>query len=223
VDEFPYAFKQSLPVIAAYFPLGVVFGLLFVDSGYSWYLAPLMSAFVYAGAVQFLALTMMENNASLLAILLAAFFVAFRNTFYGISFLERFKSVTGIKKGILIFGLVDGAYAILGANPKASLKFCLFVNLILYFSWVFGTFLGAFFSDWLPNMKGLDFILPAFFMVLVVDFFLKRRTWSPILFPIFISFLTYLFVPDYYLLAAIIASLIFIVSAHKKTGLFFSK
>lgn len=211
MDEFPYAFKQSLPVVAAYFPLGMVFGLLFVHDGYTWYLAPLMSALVYAGAVQFVALTMIENHATLYAILLACAFIAFRNVFYGISFLERFKDAKPIRKAILIFGLVDGSYAIFGANPKGSLNFCTQVNLILYFSWFLGTLLGALFADVIPEVKGMDFVLTAFFTILVIDFFIKRKKWWPIIFPIITSFLSFLLVPDYYLLVAIISSLLFII------------
>lgn len=218
MDEFPYAFKQSLPVVFAYFPLGMVFGVLFAHQGYDWYLAPLMSALVYAGAVQFLALTMMEHHATVLAIVVAAFFVAFRNTFYGISFFERFKPAGGFQKLCLIFGLVDGSYAIFLANPKASLRFCTQVNIILYLSWFVGTFLGAVFADHIPEIKGLDFVLTSFFMVLVIDYFMKYRQWAPLIFPVIASFISYLILPTFYFLIAIIASLCFIVCRSLRKG-----
>lgn len=211
MGDFPYAFKQSLPVVAAYFPLGIVFGVLFVNQGYSWYMAPLMSAFVYAGAVQFVALTMMENHATIWGIVLATSFVAFRNSFYGISFLARFSLAKPLHKAMLIFGLVDGSYAIFEANPNESLNFCSLVTIILYLSWLLGTLIGALCADWIPDVQGLDFVLPAFFMVLTVDFFIKRKAWAPILFPIITSFVCYILVPDYYFLMAIISSFVFII------------
>ena len=54
--EFKKAFLVSVPVMMGYLVLGFAFGLLLVSSGYDWYLAPLMSIFIYAGALQFIAI-----------------------------------------------------------------------------------------------------------------------------------------------------------------------
>ncbi len=54
--ELKKAFKVSIPVMMGYLVLGFAFGLLVVSFDYSWYLAPLMSFFIYAGALQFVGL-----------------------------------------------------------------------------------------------------------------------------------------------------------------------
>jgi 4-azaleucine resistance transporter AzlC len=213
-NSFKKALEVTFPILFAYGPLGMVFGLLCVHQGYDWYLAVLMSAFVFAGAVQFLVLTMLDNGAMLFSILLAAFFIGFRNLFYGLSFLDRFKKLNPLLKSILAFGMVDATYAILLSRPKASLRFCLQVTALNYIYWVGGTLIGALFADFIPEMHGLDFILTAFFMILVLDFYLVNRTVEPIFLPIVFAALSYIILPSYYLILAICFSLIFLSFKH---------
>ena len=48
------AFKVTIPVLFGYLSIGIPFGLMLVNAGYPWWLAPLMSITMYAGAGQFL-------------------------------------------------------------------------------------------------------------------------------------------------------------------------
>ena len=212
-----HSFILSLPVFFAYFPLGIVFGVLFTHSGFSWYFAPIMSAVVYGGSVQFVALSMMTNTASVWAIIAATVFIAFRNSFYGLNLLDRFKT-NWLIKSLLIFMLVDATYALLVLNPpkdgENDLRFCFWVSLFLYVYWVAGTLVGSIFAQWIPPFKALSFILPAFFMVLAVDYFIAKRRWDIILMPIVCSVVAYLLFPKEYFLLAIIFSIgsIFVIA-----------
>lgn len=219
MNDFLFAFRQSLPVFFAYFPLGIVFGILFVHEGYSPIIAPIMSALAYSGAVQFLALTMFKAGSPLVTIIVTVFFVAFRNVFYGLSFFDRFAEVKGFKRLFLIFTLVDGSYAIFLTNPKASLKFCLQVSAILYFSWVIGTVIGVLCADFLPEIKGLSFILTSFFMVLVIDLYLKYKNPMMLIVPIVASFVSYALLPGHYLLLAVALCIAFISLKPRDKGL----
>jgi len=205
------ALVLSIPALAVYIPLGLAFGLVFTNQGYDWFYAPLMSAFIYAGAVQFVALSMLTENAGLFAILITTLFIASRNSFYGLSLLERFSS-PWYKKIFLVFGLVDATYAILLAykHPTEDLKFCLLVTFFVYVYWVFGTFLGAIFADLLPKINGLDFILTSFFTALVINYFMIHRQLRPIIVPIVTSIIAYKIFPQYYLLIAITMCVIYL-------------
>ena len=204
------AWQASFPILFAYFPLGMVFGLVFEEHGVSWYLAPITSALIYGGSVQFLMLTMLDNGASSWAIVIAVFFVALRNLFYGLSFIDRYKQLNVFLKAFLSFGLVDATYATLLSKPNATHKFCFRLTLLIYLYWVLGTFVGALFADILPPIAGINFVLPAFFMVLVLDFYLIHRSWLPILLPVFVSILAYIVFPSGYLVIAISFCLIFL-------------
>ena len=50
-----YSFLASLPVMAGYIVLGIGFGVLLYDKGYSFWWAILISAAIYAGSMQYVA------------------------------------------------------------------------------------------------------------------------------------------------------------------------
>ena len=205
------ALKLSIPALLVYFPLGLVFGLVFTQQGLEWFYAPIMSALVYAGAVQFVALGMITEHASIWAILLTTVFVALRNSFYGLSLLDRFNG-RWLTKIFLIFSLVDATYAILlnYKHPENDLKFCVTVAALVYSYWVLGTLVGALFAEQLPKITGLDFILTCFFMILVIDYFMIHRRLKPIVVPVVFSILAYLLLPQYYLLVATLLCVLYL-------------
>ncbi|KTD64108.1 AzlC family ABC transporter permease [Legionella spiritensis] len=207
-SEFKQAFYATNPTFFAYFPLGLVFGVLFTNAGFPWYQAPLMSALVYAGAVQFIALGMMINHNNLAAILLAALFVALRNSFYGLSLTERFKAAPRAVRMFLIFGLVDAAYAIFVSRPSKhgenDVAFCFYTTLLLYIYWVGGTLIGAMFAGSIPEVKGLEFVLTAFFAIIVIEHFLINKFTDALFIPLAASCIAYTLLPQFYLLIAIL-------------------
>lgn len=205
--EFKQALYVTNPTFFAYFPLGIIFGILFTQAGFPWYQAPLMSALVYAGAVQFITLGMMINQQHVLAIVLACVFVAMRNSFYGLSVNGRFKAAPRLVRAFLIFGLVDAAYAIFTSRPprknEHDVKFCFYTTLLLYLYWVIGSFIGAAFADTIPQFKGMEFVLTAFFAIIVIEYYRVNKAVDALYIPILASIVAYLLVPNYYLLLAI--------------------
>ncbi len=95
-----------------YIVLGFAFGLLLTSFDYPWYLAPIMSIFIYAGALQFVAINFFNAKAGLIDIAIASWFINIRQSFYGLSLLKRFKN-SGKLKPFLIFSLTDETYALL--------------------------------------------------------------------------------------------------------------
>ncbi len=184
-NPFRLALTLSFPVFLSYFSLGIVFGILFDHLHQPWYFAPIMSLFAYSGAVQFITIGIMSQHGSYLVILLSTIFIAARNSFYGLSFLKRFQ-VTLWKKMILIFTLVDTNYAILNSNPpyhdkKQDEQFCLYLGLLICSYWIMGTLMGAFFSSHLPHLQGLEFVLVAFFAILIFENYLKFKSFEPVM------------------------------------------
>ncbi len=220
--ELKQAFKLSIPSLFAYFPLGIVFSVLWLKAGFAGYWAPIMSIMAFAGAVQFVALSMMQEHASVVAILVAASFIASRNLFYGLSFIERFKNKPKFLKIFLIFGLVDATYGILTANQEEAGRddtaFCFYVTLFPYLHWVSGTCLGLALFSSMPDIKGLDFMLTSFFMILVVDYYLVSRDKFSLIMPIAFACFSFLIFPKQYLLLSIICSVLFIYTSetHKE-------
>ena len=84
------ALRASLPVMAGYIVLGMGFGVLLADKGYSWLWALLMSATIYAGSMQYAALDLISGGASLITCGLMTLMINARHFFYGLSMLDKY-------------------------------------------------------------------------------------------------------------------------------------
>ena len=90
------AFPITIPVMVGYLFLGVAFGVLLQKNGYGVFWAILMSAVIYAGSMQFLAINFLTPGVGVLSIIFMTLMVNIRHIFYGLSMLERFRG-TGKK------------------------------------------------------------------------------------------------------------------------------
>lgn len=177
------AFVKTLPVLFGYVPLGMAFGFMMSAAGYAPFVSFSMSAFVFAGSAQYLAVTMFAQNASLLTMFAMVFFLNIRQMVYGLSLLELYRDA-GAFKPYLIFALTDEVYAIMvGAElpaGEARKPYLTLVTALCQGYWVAGTMLGALAGAFIHiNTKGLDFMLTALFLVLTIDLAKKYKTWEP--------------------------------------------
>ena len=62
------AFKVTIPVLFGYLSIGIPFGLMLVSAGYPWWMAPIMSLTMYAGAGQYMAVGLFAAGTPLSAI-----------------------------------------------------------------------------------------------------------------------------------------------------------
>lgn len=172
---FSRALKTSLPVMAGYIVLGMGFGMVLQDAGYSVVWALIMSVFIYAGSMQFVMVNLMTGGASLLTVALTTLLVNARHLFYGISMVDRYKN-TGKRKPYLIFALTDETYSLLSTDarllPREEQRpaFYFLVSFLNQCYWVTGSVLGALLGEVLPiSTRGIDFSLTALFLTIVVD------------------------------------------------------
>jgi len=220
-NELKEAFSISIPVMMGYVVLGFAFGLLLVSSGYDWHIAVLMSIFIYAGALQFLAINFLNVKAGLVDIAIASLFINIRQSFYGLSLLNKYKNTKPFKK-YLIFGLTDETYALLTTIQESkNLEkkfFYLFITALNQSYWVIGTFLGSIVGATVSfNTKGLEFSLTALFIVLAIEQYKNLRKLSPFIIGILSASMAIVFIPsDKMLLGAIVISLILLLLNKKK-------
>ncbi len=211
--EIKTAFKVSIPVMMGYGVLGFAFGLLLVSFDYPWYLAPIMSLFIYAGALQFVAINFFNAKAGFIDIAIASWFVNLRQSFYGLSLLKRFKK-TGKLKAYLIFGLTDETYALLTTiKDDEQLKkkwYYFFLTAFNQSYWFIGSTLGAIVSSNIEfNTAGLEFSLTALFIVLCIEQYKNLQNSIPFLIGTLASIFALIFVPsDKMLVVAISLSLL---------------
>ena len=219
--EFKTALKVSIPVMMGYCVLGFAFGLLITSLDYPWYLALLMSVFIYAGALQFLAIGFFSSKLGLLDIFITSIFVNIRQSFYGLSMLKKFKK-SGKLKPYLIFGLTDETYALLTSikdDEQLKKKYYYFYLCGLnQFYWVIGTLLGAIFGTNISfDTKGLDFSLTALFVILAIEQYKTNKNITPFVIGAVTSILAIILVPiNNMLIFAIVCSLLGIFILRKR-------
>jgi len=173
------AFRYSVPVLLGYTTIGVAFGLLLSRAGYPWWLAPLMSLWMYAGAAQFIAAGLFAAGTGILEACLIQLVVNARHIAYGLSMLKRFRGF-GPFKPYLIFSLTDETFALLSSLPEQDgpfggdwekrRLFMFYVALLDQCYWVSGSAVGALAGTLIPfDLKGIGFALTALFIVLMIE------------------------------------------------------
>lgn len=175
-----HAFKVSIPVFFGYIAIGIPFGLMLTSEGYPWWLAPLMSIVMYAGAGQYVAVGLFASGASIGAALLTMIMVNIRHIVYGLSLIEPLKAYKQWKLPI-IFLLTDETYAVLTsiqepANVNRGMFFTL-IALLHYSYWILGSIIGAVAGSFIPiSFEGVDFALTSLFIVLLLDQLKKTKS-----------------------------------------------
>jgi 4-azaleucine resistance transporter AzlC len=178
----PSAFKASIPVLLGYLTIGFGFGLLAVNKGYPVWLALFMSVFVFAGAAQYIGISLFAAGASITEIVLVTLVANIRHAAYGLSLIASYRAHPKIRP-YLIFALTDETYALLSSSkPEESDDggFLLAVSALNQLYWVSGTALGALAGSLIPGrVEGLDFALNALFIVLAVEQALRLKKAVP--------------------------------------------
>lgn len=180
-----FAFKTSLPVLAGYIFLGMAFGLLLQQAGYGPLWAFGISSVVYAGSMQFVLVGLLSAPGSLLSAALITLTVNSRHLFYGISFVEKFKSFRKVRP-YLIFALTDETYSLLCSlkvPPGISEQRAVFLlSLLNQLYWIAGGVLGALTGTFAGiSTKGVEFSMTALFTVIFTEQWLTAKTRIPAL------------------------------------------
>lgn len=188
-----YAFLRSLPVMAGYIVLGIGFGILLYDKGYSYLWALVMSIFIYAGSMQYVGIELLSSGASFISIALITLLVNARHIFYGISMLENYKN-TGKYKPYLIAALTDETYSLVCGKDFPDYidrkKYYLYLSIFNHFYWVLGSFIGSILgSTFSFNTTGIDFSMTALFVIIFVEQWEKTKNHLPAILGLTISIL----------------------------------
>lgn len=168
-----YAFKQSLPVMAGYLVLGMGFGILLKTKGYGVVWTFFMSLFIYAGSMQYVTINLLAGGATVISAALMTLMVNARHLFYGISMIERYRSV-GPYKPYLIFGLTDETYSLVcsGNVPEGvdEKKYYFTLTFLNQCYWIIGSVAGSLLGNLITfNTAGIEFSMTALFLVVFVD------------------------------------------------------
>ncbi|AQS59982.1 AzlC family ABC transporter permease [Desulforamulus ferrireducens] len=172
-SDLKQGIKAALPVVFGYFPIGLAFGVLAIQSGMTIIEVFLMSLLVYAGSAQFIGAGMLGAQASIGAIVLTTFLVNSRHLLMTASLAPFMRNLSPRLLSLLGFWVTDETFAIsIAAVAKQQQSKGYFFGLFItaHLAWISSTVLGAMVGNFIPDPRvfGLDFALPAMFIALLI-------------------------------------------------------
>lgn len=170
---------DSLGVGLGIFPLGIALGVLVIQAGLPWWLAPALSIGIFAGSVELLMVSLIAAATPLVTIVVTVFAVNFRHVFYPLSFpIQAVRP--GLPRAYSIYAMIDEAYATYVLMPPEKLSSARMVTgqFFMQAYWVAGGLVGVALASMLPEpIEGFEFALVALFVVMALD---AARTKSEI-------------------------------------------
>jgi 4-azaleucine resistance transporter AzlC len=166
------AMQQTLPVVLGYLPVGFAYGVLAQKSGLSPANTLLMSLLVFAGSAQLVAVGLLAAGTGPASVILTTFVVNLRHLLMSAALAPYLRSWTRWQQAMFAFQLTDETFALHSSRfPKGETDKTetLAINMTAQAAWLAGSFLGLFAGSLITDVKpiGLDYALPAMFMVLL--------------------------------------------------------
>lgn len=173
--EFLGGVRAELPIIMGVLPFGMIYGVLALGVGLPPLLAQAMSAILFAGSAQFIAVQLIGVGTPAAVLLLTTLVVNLRHLLYSTSLAPHLQPLSARWRWLLAYLLTDEAYAVTilhyndEGRPVANKHwFFLGAGFALWLSWQLSTAAGIFLGTQLPASWSLDFTLALTFIGLMV-------------------------------------------------------
>lgn len=164
---------EGLPLALAISAYGLSYGVLATQVQFSVLMTVAMSAVVFSGSVQMIAIAMLATGATFSSIILTAFLLNLRNLLYGAALSEGIAPVKRKWRLLLAFGVSDEPFVLGSARfQKVGPDPLYFGCIVLLFviSWVASSFVGAMIGGQIDPVKwGLDLAFPVTFTALLIS------------------------------------------------------
>ncbi|WP_425040276.1 AzlC family ABC transporter permease [Primorskyibacter sp. S187A] len=180
--EFWRGVRAAMPFAIVIIPFSMLFGLVATEAGLSLFETMTFSLVVIAGAAQFTALGLMQENAPTVIVIISALAVNMRMAMYSASLVPHMGPLPFWERALVAYFMVDQPYA-LTANRfedepgrplrehKAFYWGCTWVVVPLWWSM---TLLGALVGQSIPDWLALDFAVPITFLAVVAPMLRTR-------------------------------------------------
>ena len=176
--EFIAGAKAITPLVIGAIPLGIIFGTLAQSSGLSFGGAIAMSALVFAGSAQFIALGLLATGTALPIIILTTLVVNLRHLLYSLSLVTHVRNLSAIWEIVLGFWLTDEVFAVVinryrkGERSRYKHWYYLGAAIFMYTNWQICTLVGLTLGHLIPDAAswGLDFAMSVTFIGMVMPY-----------------------------------------------------
>ena len=167
--------RHGLPFLFLMVPFGMLFGVVATEAGLDLVKTMAFSVIVIAGAAQFTAVALMQENAPTLIVLATSLAVNLRMAMYSAALTPHLGGASNWQKSLIAYFMVDQAFALSSVQYDKTPDWPLADKLSYYFgvilpvapAWYFSTLAGALLGETIPEALALDFALPIVFIALV--------------------------------------------------------
>ena len=164
--------RAAWPICLGYIPIGLAFGVLAQKAGLSPLAVGLMSALVFAGSAQFIAVAMMGSGAGIPAIIATTFTVNLRHLLMSSALSVHLKGIDRRRLTLFAYGITDESFALNLVRFREGgwdWQRALTVNHVTNAVWVMSTVAGALGGALIPaHAFGIDYALMGMFLCLLV-------------------------------------------------------
>jgi 4-azaleucine resistance transporter AzlC len=182
--ELRHGARDTLPLLLGAAPFGLIFGALASASPLGIKGAMAMSALVFAGSAQFIALSLLASGASGLVVVFTTLVVNLRHLLYSASLQPQMARLPQRWRMLLAFWLTDETYAAVyhryARDDGAPFKhwYTAGSGAAMYANWLGWTAAGALLGQASPALThlGLEFALVATFVGIVVPLLRERSS-----------------------------------------------
>jgi 4-azaleucine resistance transporter AzlC len=170
----------GMPVFLGYVPIGAAFGIVATSAGFTVAQTAACSAFVFAGAGQFIAVNLMTAGAGLTGVLFATAVLNLRHVLFSATLAPYMRSTPRRMQFPLAITTTDETFGVNVTDLRAGTAdewSMLGVNLTSWSGWLLGSTLGAVATSLIgdPSRWGVQFAMPAMFTALLVAQVTGRR------------------------------------------------
>ncbi|MEM7241463.1 MAG: AzlC family ABC transporter permease [Pseudomonadota bacterium] len=167
--------RDAAPFILVVAPFGLLFGVIGTEAGLNLLETMTMTVLVIAGAAQFTAVALWEENAPTVVVLLTALAVNLRMAMYSAALVKHLRGTPRALRFFVGYSMVDQNFALLDAKAAATpdstwqFRFGYFHGAFFVMSpfWYSFTYIGAVFGGQIPPEYAIDFALPITFLALI--------------------------------------------------------
>lgn len=184
--EFVDGVRDTLPLILAAVPFGLIFGTLATNAGLSPVAVIAMSVFVYSGSAQFLAILLLGSGSAVWVIWFATLVLNLRHLLYAATLVGHVRHLSQGWRFVLAAWLTDETFAVMDRRYRARgtdrLAHWYYLGSIagMYVNWILCTALGMILGQQIPGIKGLglEFAMVATFIAIVMPALRSAPYWA---------------------------------------------
>jgi 4-azaleucine resistance transporter AzlC len=206
--------RQAIPLAASVFLVGTVLGVLARHAGLTLLETLAMSAMVFAGASQFVAIGLWAAPIPILAIVLTTLVVNLRHVLLSAALRPWFRDLSSLRVYGSLFFMVDESWALTMRQVRAGAQdraFLIGAGALMYLAWVTATATGYIAGAAIGDLSrwGLDFAITAVFTALLMGMWRGRSDIWPWLVSAVVAVVTWRVLPGtWYILCGAMAGIV---------------